>query len=119
MDFIMIHVGDWIEKTDLIPMILEDYSENLEYPFAWFTLSGRLLLTSGFLTHLTTVVRSGNAIMSYDQSNSWLRIKTSVSVQQISFRYDYSASLSIFGISGWLEGSTDCLGRLNHHHLTY
>lgn len=80
----MIHVGDWIEQSDLLPMILENFSENLEYPSSWIKLNGRLFLTSGFLTHLTTLVRSGNAIMSYDQSNSWLRITTSVSIQQIS-----------------------------------
>lgn len=84
MDFIMIHAGDWIEQSDFFPIILESYTEKLEDPDAWFKLTAELISTNGLLSHLTTVVRSGNAIMSYDKSNSWLRIKTSASIRQIS-----------------------------------
>lgn len=84
MDSVMSHVGDWIEQNDLLPMVLDKFSEKQEYPIFWFELTGELFLTRGLLTHLTTVERSGNAIMSYDQSNSQLRITTSVSIRQIS-----------------------------------
>lgn len=85
MDFIMTHVGDWIEQSDFLPIILESYTEKLEDPDSWFKLTAELFLTNGLLTHLTTIVlQSGNAIMSYDKSNSWLRITTFASIRQIS-----------------------------------
>lgn len=80
----MSHVTDWIEQNDLLPMNLDQFSEKQKYPIFWFELSGELFLTKGLLTQLRAVVRSGNAIMSYDQSNSQLRITTSVSIRQIS-----------------------------------
>ena len=83
MDLVMVHFDAWIEQNDLLPMVLEDIREVLEYPSFLINLTGKLDLRNGFLTQLISVVRSGNAIMSYDQSNSLLRITSSVSVEQI------------------------------------
>ena len=80
----MINVDDWIKESDLFPMILENFTKKLEFSALWIKLTGELFLTNGLLTHFTSVERSGNAIMSYDQNNSSLRITTSASIQQIS-----------------------------------
>ncbi|XP_046393509.1 uncharacterized protein LOC124161265 [Ischnura elegans] len=92
-------------ENEMDPMPLPDYIRTFSKKILWITWHGELVVNNGRLQDLTTIFRSGDVTLDYQ--DKILLLDASIGFKDLQFGYDFSAKFMGIGPKGYISGRGD------------